>query len=78
MLRGFLEKPAGDTVPPKTIADVYVGLGDKDQALAWLGKAVDAQDVNLFLLADPIYDPLRSDPRFNQLLRRAKLRPQVF
>lgn len=78
MLREFLEKPAGDTVPPKTIADVYVGLGDEDQALAWLGKAVDAQDVNLFLLADPIYDPLRSDPRFNQLLRRAKLRPQVF
>lgn len=53
------------------IALVYVGLGEKDQALRQLEKAYDQRDVGLVVIrADPRYDPLREDPRFRQLLRR--------
>ena len=55
------------------IAHVYIGLKDKDQAFYWLGKALDQQDVNMSLKADPRYATLRSDPRFALLLQRMKL-----
>jgi TolB-like protein/DNA-binding winged helix-turn-helix (wHTH) protein/Tfp pilus assembly protein PilF len=51
------------------IALVYVGLGDKDQAMAWLEKAY-AERFNPGVLLRPCFDPLRSDPRFRDLLRR--------
>jgi tetratricopeptide (TPR) repeat protein len=73
ILNEFLGQAARGTFPPEPIADVYIGLGDKDRAFEWLNKAINAQDVNLYLKADPIYDPLRSDPRFAQLLDRARL-----
>ena len=73
ILNEFLEQAAHGLFPPIPIAEVYVGLGDKDRAFEWLTKAINAQDVNLYLKADPIYDPLRSDPRFAQLLERARL-----
>ncbi|HLW78273.1 MAG TPA: tetratricopeptide repeat protein, partial [Terriglobia bacterium] len=53
------------------IAIVQVGLGDKDQALAWLEKAYE--DRSFFMVDfkdEPELDPLRSDPRFKDLLRR--------
>jgi hypothetical protein len=49
---------------------VYAGLDEHDQALAWLSKAVGQRDVALFLQSDPVYDRLRSDPRFQALLRQ--------
>ena len=52
---------------------IYIGLGDKDRAFEWLGKAIDQQDTSLFVQPDPLYDPLRGDPRFSALLRRMKL-----
>jgi TolB-like protein/DNA-binding winged helix-turn-helix (wHTH) protein/Tfp pilus assembly protein PilF len=51
------------------IAMVYVGLGDKDQAMTWLEKAY-AERFNPGILMRPCFDPLRSDPRFQDLLRR--------
>ncbi len=57
-------------VSPYTIALGYIGLGDKEQAFAWLGKACEQRDGWLvFLKVGPHYDPLRSDPRFDDLLR---------
>ncbi len=54
----------------------YTGLGDRDQAFAWLQRAADAHStVVATLQVDPIFDPLRSDPRFAQLLERANLSP---
>jgi TolB-like protein/predicted Ser/Thr protein kinase len=58
-------------VSPGTIADLYGLLGDKDQAFALLEKAYDERDNMVVLLkVDPYFDPLRSDPRFTNLLRR--------
>ncbi len=52
------------------IAAVHLALGDEDSALAWLEKAYEAYDGWLLELHDPIWDPLRDDPRFEDLLRR--------
>ena len=52
----------------------YVGMDDKDEAFAWLQKAyLEHSPVLTALRVDPIYDPLRSDPRFQDLLRRVGL-----
>ncbi|HSZ09336.1 MAG TPA: winged helix-turn-helix domain-containing protein [Steroidobacteraceae bacterium] len=55
-----------------SIALIYVGLGDLDQAMAWLNKAYDAR-FNPSILVRPAFDPLRSDPRFQDLRRRIGL-----
>ena len=47
---------------------------DYDRAFEWLGQAVDHRDGGLLLKANPIYDPLRADPRYLDLLRRMRLR----
>ena len=52
------------------VARAYARLGDKEQALAWLKKAYEEKVDHLILLkVDPIFDPLRNDPRFTELLR---------
>lgn len=61
-----------EPVSPEVFAIIYLGLGEKDQAFAWLEKAYDERDHSLLstLKVDPLWDPLRSDPRFADLLRR--------
>jgi len=54
------------------IALIYVGLGDNDQAMIWLYKAYQAR-FNPSILLRPAFDPLRSDARFQNLLRRIGL-----
>jgi TolB-like protein/DNA-binding winged helix-turn-helix (wHTH) protein/Flp pilus assembly protein TadD len=54
------------------IALIYVGLGDTDMALDWLGKAYDTR-FNPSILLRPAFDPIRSDPRFKDLLHRIGL-----
>jgi hypothetical protein len=52
----------------------YAGLGDKDQAFAWLGKVYEQRGARLvWLHVDPLLEPLRSDPRFADLVRRVGL-----
>ena len=61
-------------VDPQVIAQAYAGLGDKDQSVAWLEKAYAAHSNELVSLkVSPEYDSLRSDPRFQDLLRRVAL-----
>jgi tetratricopeptide (TPR) repeat protein len=61
-------------VAPYSIAIVYAGLGEKDQAFAWLDRAYDDRSGYLtWLTTDPQLDNLRSDPRFADLLRRVGL-----
>jgi TolB-like protein/class 3 adenylate cyclase len=60
--------------PPDTIAIIYLGLGDKDRALEWLGKAYQDRSYNLiFLKVDHSWDPLRLNPRFIELLKKVGL-----
>jgi TolB-like protein/DNA-binding winged helix-turn-helix (wHTH) protein/Flp pilus assembly protein TadD len=54
---------------PSEIALIYAGLSDKDQAMSWLGKAYEER-FNPSVLLRPGFDPLRPDPRFQDLLRR--------
>jgi TolB-like protein/DNA-binding winged helix-turn-helix (wHTH) protein/Flp pilus assembly protein TadD len=54
------------------IATIYASLGDTDQAMNWLEKAYDER-FNPGVLIRPGFDPLRSDPRFKDLLRRIGL-----
>jgi TolB-like protein/DNA-binding winged helix-turn-helix (wHTH) protein/Flp pilus assembly protein TadD len=54
------------------IAMVYVGLDEKDQAMAWLEKAY-AERFSPWVLMRPCFNPMRSDPRFQDLLRRIGL-----
>jgi tetratricopeptide (TPR) repeat protein len=57
-------------VAPAYLAIVYTGLGDKDQAFAWLEKSYqDRSEHMLYLKVEPLVDPLRSDPRFESLLK---------
>jgi TolB-like protein/Tfp pilus assembly protein PilF len=61
-------------VPPYDFAVIFTGLGDKDKALEWLHKAHEDRSAYLVLLnVEPIWDSLRSDPRFTDLLRRMRL-----
>ena len=61
-------------VSPYHTALIYIGLGEKEEAFAWLGKAAnDRYWMMAFLKVDPRLDPLRSDPRFRDLLRRVGL-----
>jgi tetratricopeptide (TPR) repeat protein len=68
-----LEKDSNGYVRALPVARVYAGLGDRERAFEWLSKAVDQKDVSLLLIGDPVYDNLRSDPRFRALLERANL-----
>jgi predicted Zn-dependent protease len=61
-------------VPALAFAVVYVGLQDVDQAFAWLDKAYEERFNRLaYLRVEPTWDPIRTDPRFDELLRRIGL-----
>lgn len=64
-------------VPSWGFALVYTGLGDKDRAFEWLDKAYNERSSELpWIKADPRMDPLRSDPRYRNLLLRMGL-PEI-
>jgi tetratricopeptide (TPR) repeat protein len=56
---------------PSLFARPYLGLGDKDKALTWIEKGYEEHDPGLrFLKVNWFWDPLRSEPRFQAVLRR--------
>ena len=63
----------GKYVPAFRRAEIYAGLGEKDKAFEWLEKAYKEHFI-IAIKVDPVYDPLRSDPSF-QDLRRMNLQP---
>ena len=65
----------GAYIPTWYIGSIYGFQGDKDRAFAWLEKAYLAKE-GIDQLSDPMWDPMRSDPRFKDLLRRVGL-PQM-
>jgi TolB-like protein/DNA-binding winged helix-turn-helix (wHTH) protein/Flp pilus assembly protein TadD len=61
-------------VSPYAIALVYIGLADREKAFVWLQKAVTERSPSLTTLkVDPVFDEIRSDPRFASLLRQIGL-----
>jgi tetratricopeptide (TPR) repeat protein len=61
--------------PEMYVAMVYTGLGDKDQAFAWLQKGVSAHGTLLsYMTWDPRVDSLRDDPRYETFLRSIRLK----
>ncbi len=64
----------GDYPFPSILAAVYGALADTERAFDLLRQAVAVRDGNVALIyASPLYDPLRSDPRFDALLQRLNL-----
>lgn len=63
-----LQAPHEQTSSAANIALIYVALGDRDQAMMFLDKAYEAR-FNPSILLRPAWDPLRSDVRFEDLLR---------
>ena len=63
-------------ISPIDAALLYLACGRKDEAVAWLEKNFDRRSFRMiFLAVNPLWDPLRSDPRFADLLRRIGLAP---
>src|SRR5258706_6136373 len=71
----LLQRPNGEHVPPlRPLAIAYSGLGDKDKAFSCLESAYERRSGALFELnSQPLYAPLRSDPRFLDLAHRIGL-----
>jgi hypothetical protein len=62
-------------VPAVYFAVVYIGLNRKDDAFHWLDKAYEERcEYLVYLVSEPLADPLRSDPRFSHLLSRLGLK----
>jgi tetratricopeptide (TPR) repeat protein len=71
---GLLELARQRYVSPYDMAILHIGLGDKDQAFAWLEKSyVERERWMVTLKVAPALDPLRFDPRFADLVRRVGL-----
>ena len=69
-----IEAEQSGYVAPFGLIWAYAGLGDKDQAFAWLERACDEhRDRIVWLNVDPLLESLRSDPRFHELVRRVGL-----
>jgi eukaryotic-like serine/threonine-protein kinase len=66
-----LEEMSGASLSQaQAIARIYAALNEKELAFAWLERGLAAGAIGIFLKDDPIWDPIRDDPRFADLLRR--------
>jgi TolB-like protein/tetratricopeptide (TPR) repeat protein len=61
-------------VPAAAFVNAYLGLGDNEQAFVWIESAVkEKSNILQFVKTHPYFDPIRSDPRFVDLVRRVGL-----
>jgi TolB-like protein/DNA-binding winged helix-turn-helix (wHTH) protein/Tfp pilus assembly protein PilF len=74
-LRDLERKATKSSAPPYTMATIYAGLGENEKAFEFLEKAYSEKALDLpgSLKSDQLLDSLRSDPRFQDLLRRVGL-----
>jgi serine/threonine-protein kinase len=73
-LRDLEQLAATRYVSPYNFAKVHAGLGDHDATFEWLRQAAEDRSPRLtWVKVDPLVDPLRDDPRFEQLLKRIGL-----
>jgi TolB-like protein/DNA-binding winged helix-turn-helix (wHTH) protein/Flp pilus assembly protein TadD len=69
----FRELSKRKYVSPVDIAIVYAGLGDRNSAFLWLEKAYQEHTMRIQELPEPLFDTLRSDQRYRDLMRRLGL-----
>jgi TolB-like protein/Tfp pilus assembly protein PilF len=76
ILNDLLEDADGRYLASTMIACVYLGLGEIDEAFEWLNKSLRERSYwNVFLNVDPVYDKIRADLRFQELLEQVGLGP---
>ena len=76
VLRELEARASREYVSPWQFAEAYLGLGDRDRTFAWLDSAYAAHDPFLLTtIVSPLWDPVRSDPRFARLRARLGLPP---
>ena len=74
ILNELLQQAKTQYVPPAEIGETFAALGRKDEAFEWLNKACDERAAAVvYLKVAQVYDPLRSDARFEGLLKRVHL-----
>jgi tetratricopeptide (TPR) repeat protein len=75
ILKDLINRSKKSYVDPEPIAEIYLGLGEKDEALRWLEGSCSAHVPRFAWLAkrEPLFDSIRSDPHFQQLLKRMRL-----
>ena len=78
MSRRLEQLPRSAPASPSAMFIVYLGMGDQERAIRALEKGVEERDIAFGgtypLLADPMFDPLRGDPRFTRILTALGLR----
>jgi len=73
-LGGLTEISKREYVSSYSTAEAYMRMGEKDKAIEWLEKAYEEHDSGLVSLGvEPMFDPIRSDTRFREIVRRMKL-----
>ncbi len=78
LLDDLLARCERDHVPPRCFVFLYAALGKRDLAFEWLQRAYDARDPGLLMMrVMPLFEPLHSDPRYQQMLRRLGIPRQV-
>jgi predicted Zn-dependent protease len=74
ILEELLDRAKRETIDFVSVAAIYAGLRDNENALTALEKACDNRGMSGILAkVDPRFDPLHSEPRFQQILRRMNL-----
>jgi Flp pilus assembly protein TadD len=70
----LIERSQREYVAPLSLALVHLGLGDRSASLKWIQQAyVPGASEWPYFLAAPLYDPIRSEPRFREVVRRIGL-----
>ena len=71
LLKRMLDLSVRKYVDPYSVAGVYAGLGEKDRAFDWLTRGYKDRSIGMLSLkVDPFLNPLRSDPRYMELLKK--------
>jgi hypothetical protein len=74
LAEAFIASAGSRYIPPTYVGMLYAGLGNKDEALVWLEKAfAERADGLTWLNVEPMFDEMRADPRFQDLIHRLGL-----
>ncbi len=76
LLEELLERAVREVIDGTALLLIYLGLGDREEALRWTEKAGESKGlISVWLNGDPRFDPLRGEPRFQAVIRRMNLTP---